>query len=133
MVESDKYPFSPRIRKLREILHKLRPEPIRKPLPPPSIARRRAVDDTADAKSEDGPPMRLGNAAAARVRLIVWCLPFGEPRLRRASRLRRVPRVPPSGQTRSRRNGRTIRPRDFPSGASGFSVPVAGVAPLIWW
>jgi hypothetical protein len=23
--------------------------------------------------------MTLGNAAAARVRLIVWCLPFGEP------------------------------------------------------
>lgn len=25
-------------------------------------------------KSELGPPMTLGNAAAARVRLIVWCL-----------------------------------------------------------
>jgi hypothetical protein len=25
-------------------------------------------------KSELGPPMKLGNAAAARVRLIVWCL-----------------------------------------------------------
>jgi hypothetical protein len=25
-------------------------------------------------KSEPGPPMTLGNAAAARVRLIVWCL-----------------------------------------------------------
>ena len=24
--------------------------------------------------------MTLGNAAAARGRLIVWCLPFGEPR-----------------------------------------------------
>ena len=24
-------------------------------------------------KSEHGPPMTLGNAAAARVRLIVWC------------------------------------------------------------
>jgi Zn finger protein HypA/HybF involved in hydrogenase expression len=24
-------------------------------------------------KSEPGPPMTLGNAAAARVRLIVWC------------------------------------------------------------
>jgi hypothetical protein len=27
----------------------------------------------------------------AHVRFIVWCLPFGEPRLRRASRLRREP------------------------------------------
>ena len=35
--------------------------------------------------------MTLGNAAAAKVRLIVWCLPFGEPRLRRASRLRPEP------------------------------------------
>jgi hypothetical protein len=29
-------------------------------------------------KSEDGPPMTSGNAAAAHVRLIVWCLRFGE-------------------------------------------------------
>jgi hypothetical protein len=35
-------------------------------------------------KSESGSPMTLGNAAAPYVRLIVWCLPFGEPRLRRA-------------------------------------------------
>jgi hypothetical protein len=42
-------------------------------------------------KSYSGLPMTLGNAAAAHVRLIVWCLPFGEPRLRRASRLRREP------------------------------------------
>jgi hypothetical protein len=28
-------------------------------------------------KSEPGPPMMLGNAAAACVRLIVWCLPSG--------------------------------------------------------
>jgi hypothetical protein len=34
IVESDKFPFSLRIRNLREILHKLRPEPIREPLPP---------------------------------------------------------------------------------------------------
>jgi len=33
IVESDKFPFSSRIT-LREILHKLRPEPIREPLPP---------------------------------------------------------------------------------------------------
>jgi hypothetical protein len=28
-------------------------------------------------KSEPGPPMTLGNAAAARVRLIVWCRDCG--------------------------------------------------------
>ena len=35
IVESDRYPVSPRIRALRGILNKLRPEPVREPLPPP--------------------------------------------------------------------------------------------------
>src|SRR6476619_946378 len=30
-------------------------------------------------KSQPAPPMALGNAAAAHVRLILWCHPFGEP------------------------------------------------------
>jgi hypothetical protein len=34
IIESDHYPFSPRIRTLRAILAKLRPEPAREPLPP---------------------------------------------------------------------------------------------------
>jgi hypothetical protein len=34
IVEHDRYPFSPRIRTLRGILAKLRPEPAREPLPP---------------------------------------------------------------------------------------------------
>jgi hypothetical protein len=34
IVENDRYPFSPRINTLRAILAKLRPEPVRKPLPP---------------------------------------------------------------------------------------------------
>jgi hypothetical protein len=37
IVENDRYPFSPRIRTLRGILAKLRPEPARKPLPPPKV------------------------------------------------------------------------------------------------
>jgi hypothetical protein len=37
IIESDKYPFSPRIRTLREILAKLRPEPVRESLPPPKV------------------------------------------------------------------------------------------------
>jgi hypothetical protein len=37
IVESDRYPFSPRIRTLRAILAKLRPEPAREPLPPPKV------------------------------------------------------------------------------------------------
>ena len=34
IVENDRYPFSPRIRTLRAILAKLRPELVREPLPP---------------------------------------------------------------------------------------------------
>jgi hypothetical protein len=52
IIESDRYPFSPRIRNLREILNKLRPEPKREPLPPPDITSRHAEDDTADAVSK---------------------------------------------------------------------------------
>ena len=37
IVESDRYPFSPPIRTLREILGKLRPEPGREPLPPTKV------------------------------------------------------------------------------------------------
>jgi hypothetical protein len=37
IVENDPYPFSLRIRTLREILSKLRPEPVREPLPPPKV------------------------------------------------------------------------------------------------
>jgi hypothetical protein len=37
VVENDRYPFSPRIRTLRGILAKLRPEPVRKPLPPRKV------------------------------------------------------------------------------------------------
>ena len=37
IVENDRYPFSPRIRTLRGILAKLRPEPVQKPLPSPKV------------------------------------------------------------------------------------------------
>jgi len=37
IVENDRYPFSPRIRTLRAILSKLKPEPAREPLPPPKV------------------------------------------------------------------------------------------------
>jgi hypothetical protein len=52
IVESDRYPFSPRIRTLRAVLATLRPEPIREPLPPPKVyapprAKRRRVDRLA--------------------------------------------------------------------------------------
>jgi hypothetical protein len=35
-IEDDRYPLSPRIR-IRAILAKLRPEPVREPLPPPKV------------------------------------------------------------------------------------------------
>jgi hypothetical protein len=34
IVQNNRYPFSPRIRTLRGILAKIRPEPVREPLPP---------------------------------------------------------------------------------------------------
>jgi hypothetical protein len=37
IVENDRYPFSPRIRTLKGILAKLRPEPVREPLPAPKV------------------------------------------------------------------------------------------------
>jgi hypothetical protein len=37
IIESNRYPFSPRIRTLRAILAKLRPEPAREPPPPPKV------------------------------------------------------------------------------------------------
>jgi hypothetical protein len=37
IIESDHYPFSPRIHTLRAVLSKLRPEPVREPSPPPKV------------------------------------------------------------------------------------------------
>jgi hypothetical protein len=36
-IDDARYPFSPRVTKLREVLAKLRPEPAREPLPPPKV------------------------------------------------------------------------------------------------
>ena len=61
-------------------------------------------------KSPTGPPMTLGNAAAARVRLIVWCKACGH---RPSPTLRRSP------------SGTVPRP-PFPIGASGWCVRKCG-------
>jgi hypothetical protein len=61
ITENSRYPFSRRVRVLREILTKLRPEPLREPLPPPkhyappraAQARRRR----GYVKSEPGSPV----------------------------------------------------------------------------
>jgi hypothetical protein len=36
-IDNDRYPLSPRIQGLKGILAKLRPEPVRVPLPPPKV------------------------------------------------------------------------------------------------
>ena len=72
------------------------------------------MDDIADvvSESEDGPPMTLRNAAAAHVRLIVWCKASGH----------RVNLTPPKWRD-------ATAPRLlFPSRISGSSVLVAGVS-----
>ena len=52
IIESDKFPFSPRIRSLRAILGKLRPEPMREPLPPPKVMHRRGLFAAGAAAGE---------------------------------------------------------------------------------
>jgi hypothetical protein len=36
-IDDDRYPLSPRVRTLSGILAKLKPEPVREPLPPPKV------------------------------------------------------------------------------------------------
>ena len=43
LIAADRFPFSPRIQMLKAIRAKLRPEPIREPLPPVSITNRREL------------------------------------------------------------------------------------------
>jgi hypothetical protein len=45
-IDGDRYPLSPRVRTLKDILAKLKPEPVREPLPPPKVyALSRATAD----------------------------------------------------------------------------------------
>jgi hypothetical protein len=60
-VESDPYPFSPRIRTPRAILAKPSPEPVREPLPPPAVAERRTeLECGTDANLVAHPSHRVG-------------------------------------------------------------------------
>jgi hypothetical protein len=36
-IDNDRYPLSPRIQTLKAVLEKIRPEPVREPLPPPKV------------------------------------------------------------------------------------------------
>jgi len=62
IVESDHYPFSPRIRTLRAILVKLRPEPVREPLPAPKVY----VSPKATPGPEGTAPVGSGGVEAMR-------------------------------------------------------------------
>jgi hypothetical protein len=44
-IDDARYPLSPRVTKLREILAKLRPETVREPLPRPKVYARREPKD----------------------------------------------------------------------------------------
>jgi hypothetical protein len=36
-IDADRYPLSPRVQTLKAVLDKIRPEPVREPLPPPKV------------------------------------------------------------------------------------------------
>jgi hypothetical protein len=66
--ENDPYPFSPRIRTLRNILAKLRPEPVREPLPPYlllAVAGPRHVPSGGAADLLSVPAVRASTGPAA--------------------------------------------------------------------
>jgi hypothetical protein len=58
-IDDDRYPLSPRVQTLKGILAKIRPEPVREPLPPPKVyAPPRA---TAAKKGGDGGEVSQGH------------------------------------------------------------------------
>jgi hypothetical protein len=76
IVESDRFPLSPRIRTLQGILDKLEPPPAREPPAADEALRTAAIHPraaTARVKSSPGPRATLGSTAEAHLRLIVWC------------------------------------------------------------
>jgi hypothetical protein len=91
IVESDKFPFSPRIRTLRAILGKLRPEPVRKPLPPPkvyapprAIARKRRRKEIRARTTYD--TRRRGRGRRLLDRVVLGLRPPGRTGSRRTRR-----------------------------------------------
>jgi hypothetical protein len=72
LIAADRFPFSPRIQMLKAIRAKLRPEPVREPLPEPKqYAPQREDSDAGEIPAQPiDDPRRRGKAG---VRLIVWC------------------------------------------------------------
>ena len=58
-IDDDRYPLSPRIQNLKDILAKIRPEPVREPLPQPKVyaptASRPCPKATARVRDEPDP------------------------------------------------------------------------------
>jgi hypothetical protein len=92
IIDGDRHFLSPRIQTLKAIRAKLRPEPAPEPLRRLNIMNRREPGDIGDDEGQLFRPTHDARECGVYpLHLIVWCLPFGEPRLRRASRLRREP------------------------------------------
>jgi hypothetical protein len=74
IIDGDRYPFSPRIRTLKEIREQ-GPAAAGAGAAAAAVTPVRAAGEATSprVKAEPGPPMTLGGAAAAGVRIIVWC------------------------------------------------------------
>jgi hypothetical protein len=67
IIDGDRYPFSPRIRTLTAVRDKLRPPPVREPLPPlRSYAPPSERQIPELGKASTRPPMTLGGRVGAR-------------------------------------------------------------------
>jgi hypothetical protein len=79
-IDDDRYPMTPRLAPFKAISAKLDPPKPLPATPPPLRGRYGTLRGQASAtgmKPYRGPPMTLGNAAAATVRLIGWCRDCG--------------------------------------------------------
>ena len=72
LVENDRYPLSPRIVALKEILGQLRPEPEREPRPRDGITSRRARAGTAGGEVKLS--VQLRGAKHRKLQLMESCL-----------------------------------------------------------
>src|SRR5437879_5217944 len=84
IIDSDRYFMPQRIKTLKAIRAKIRLGACARSIAAAEAFRATAGDSGAETargamKSRPGPPMPLGAAAAARVRLILWCRVLRSP------------------------------------------------------
>jgi hypothetical protein len=65
LIDADRYFLSPRIRILKAIRAKIRPEPVREPLPPPLRQRSRDDEPFAELSGRQAVPRLLGEISLA--------------------------------------------------------------------